>query len=391
MGFILQLGSNGASRVLYIYLVAYLAGLEPDFATAHATLLGYVSSLVILFSLNIYQHTIARNGNNLQAALASCAFQYRALLLSGLGLWAAALLMWLLEWQVSLGVLVVLASLSLAQVEVTFSMVTAHGKEWRPLFYYGSQSVFFVSYLIMVSQQLSVAPTVLVSVTPLFLITFLAYKQLKAKEPSLAVVSGMARLEEYRERAIALLGQAPVAATVPALIYLIANYGGQSNQIPQLLLFISYGGAVVFLLGNTYQFYGHTLIPRLLRVVESRQWRILLLTSGGVIGASLLLTLPIGVLLGWMKEGEIRSWPAEWYLSVGTFAAGTALAQWYSAIFVGLKKPAFIGLSNVAYLFAAVSLYATSHLAFYYVIAVAAFIRVATQAALFSSRLATIK
>jgi len=370
-----------------MYLVAYLAGLDAGYSVTHATLLGYATSLVALFGFNIYQHTIARHSNNLEIALDACAFQYRLLLIAGSGLWAATLAGWISGWNLPLGLMAVLASLGLAQTEVTFSMVTAHGKTWRPLLFYGSQSIFIVCYLLMVSQKMAVVPTVLISVAPLFLINYLAYRQLRTHGSSNVPKDRTSRLEEYRERAVALLAQAPVVATVPALIYLMGSYSGRADQIPQLLLFVSYAGAVVFILSNSYHFYGHSLMPRLLALLRTGQWHLLLMLTVGVIITSLLLTVPVGVLLGWMKEGKIVSWPMEWYLSVGVFAAGTALTQWYSAICVGLKKPLLITITNTIYLFVAVLIVGLNYSIFYHVLAISIVVRFVIQGMFFGLRL----
>lgn len=389
MGFILQLASNGASRLLFMYLVAYLASRDAGYATPHAALLGYASSLVVLFGLNIYQHTIARNSTNLEVALDSCSFQFRLLLTAGCGLWSATFLGWLLGWQPPLGLMAALAGVGLAQSEVTFSMATARARTWRPLLYYGTQSIFFACYLLMVWQKMSVVSTVLTSVVPLFLINYGAYKQLQLlpHTPLFSTKGLTIRLYEYRERAAALLAQAPVVATVPALIYLMGRDSGQADQIPQLMLFISYAGAVVFILGNTYQFYGHSLVTRLLVLINSGKWNILLLLSLGVIASSLLLTLPMGLLLGWMKEGKSEYWPMAWYLSVGVFAAGTALSQWYSAICIGLQKPAFITISNATYFLSAVFIYSFADSVFYYILAMSVIVRFVMQSTSFSLRL----
>lgn len=386
MGFILQLGSNGVSRLLYLYLVTFLAGQDAGYAAAHATLLGYAMSLIVLFGLNVYQHTIARYGDNLARALDSCSFQYRFLLIAESGVCTVVLVGLMLGWHLPLGLLAVLVGLGLAQSEVTFSMVTAHGMVWRPLLYYGSQSIFFACYLLLVWQKMPVVPTVLISVVPLFLINHWAYVRLRSTRSLLARENLAARLEEYRDRASTLLAIAPVIVTVPALIYLMGNHTGHADQIPQLLLFISFGGAVVFIMGNTYQFYGRDMVRKLLAYLNAGQWRILLALTMGVIASCFLLTIPIGVLIEWMKAGKVEYWPLQWYLCIGVFAAGTALTQWYSAICVGLKRSLYITIPNAIYFFTAILFSGFDFFIFYYVIMISAIIRCILQGMIFSAR-----
>lgn len=381
MGFILQLAGSGSSRLLYMYLVAYLASIDAHYAVGHATQLGYAASLAVIFGLNVYQHNIARNSTNVDVALDACSAQYRMLMVLGGPLWAVGLFIFLFAGVVPMALLAMISGIALAQSDVTFSMATARQKVWRPILYYGGHVAFFLIYLILVAQEMAVAITVLASVMCLFMINFVAYANLRLPMSVRSKEGGGWGIHDFRERLATLMGNIPVVAMVPALIYLMGNSFGQPEQIPQLLLFISFAGAIVFLLSNTYHFYGHQWAPKLLSLQENGKWHALLWLTVFVLVVSFVLSFPVGVLLAWMKEGKVELWPLNWYFSAAIFAAGVALTQWYSVICLGLRDSKLIAITNTIY-FVAALMSVIGGMVFYYALTAATIIRIVIQAAL---------
>lgn len=380
MGFILQLMSNGSNRLLYMYLIAHLANINSYNAVEHATQLGYAAGMAVFFGLNIYQHNIAHNAYKVQVALDTCSAQYRLLLTLGGALWGICLCLLLCLGSVPTILLAVLSGIALAQTDVTFSMATTCQKIWRPLLYYGSQIFFYTVYLVFVIKGMGVSLTVLCSVFCLFIINLVAYAYLSPQIPGSTKLVGHIRLPAFQERLTTLLGNSPVVLVVPAMIYLMGAIG-QPEQIPQLLLFVSFAGAIAFLLSNTYHFYGHQWSPKLLALYKNGDWHLLLSCSAVVFIASFMLSLPVGVLLGCMKKSAIYFWPISWYFCAGILAAGIILTQWYSVICLGISNARSITIGNSVYLACTLILFLGGGMSFIYALMIATIIRFALQAA----------
>jgi hypothetical protein len=359
MGFLLQLISNGGSRLVYMYLLGMLNQQAVDYASPHATLLANANGLSALFSLNAYQYYLAQQAKKAQTDLQSCDTQFRLLL----GAWvlaAGCMVIWGGTNQQVLPTIV--AALALALPELTFTMATALDKPWRAILFYGGQALFFCGYALAIAHHAEPVRAAMYASAPTLVVNIAAYLMLRDIAPP--DLSWLARLvvlaQECRIRLGTLIASIPIIATPSAMVYGLNLSSKTSAQIPQMLLFSSFVGAIVFIMGNVFQHYGKSLIPRLLDIQHRRNHKALWVLLLGVFALCLCLTVPVELLLSFVRQSFQHQWAHNWNLYATVAAAGAVILQWCTVISIHHGRTGPILLSNLTYLLLASILAATT-------------------------------
>lgn len=356
-----------------MYLLGILNQLSVDYSTPHAALLANANGLCALFSLNAYQFYIAKQTGNTPSDLASCETQFTLLLV----LWmvTASLMVCLGDTTVAPQVLpTVVAALALALPELTFTIATAKDKPWRAILFYGTQAIFFCGYALAIHQRTNPIQAALYAAVPTVAINLLAYRALRdqgAPRPS-ALASLRALGQEGKERLGTLMASMPIIATPSAMVYGLGLDPKTAAQIPQMLLFSSFVGAVVFVMGNVFQHYGKDMVPRLLALQRQGNTRVLAMLLTGVLALCLCLTYPVDILLSYARQSFQHHWAHNWYIYAAITAAGAVILQWYTVICIHHGRTGAIMISNLAYLILATGLAATTTLTGIHVFAILA-------------------
>jgi hypothetical protein len=361
MGFALQLLSNGASRLVYMYLLGVLNQLAIDYSTPHATLLANANGLCALFSLNAYQFYIAKQTGNPSSDLTSCDTQFKLVLV--LWLVATCLMLGLSNTMVGAQVLPTLvAALALALPELTFTIATAKNKPWRAILFYGTQAIFFGGYALAIHLRTSPLLAALYASMPTVAINLLAYQMLRSRHAHQPFTSTALRTlgQECKERLGTLAASLPIIATPSAMAYGLGLDPGTTAQIPQMLLFSSFVGAVVFIMGNVFQHYGKDMVPRLLTLQNNGDQKSLALLITGVLALCLCLTFPVDLLLSYVRHSFQHQWTHNWYIYAAITAAGAVILQWYTVICIHHGRTGTVLISNLGYLILATGLAATA-------------------------------
>lgn len=350
MGFVLQVASSAASRLVYMYLLGLITQLEPGFAVPHAAVLANASGLAALFALNAFLHYLSKNTAEDDWVLRTMRVQFE-LLVFLLILAAASMLTWggsqsFLTW-----ITVMVGALALALPEVVFTMASVRKLAWRPLVLYGGQALFYLGYIMAVAQKQAPDMAVLYGATPTLLICLVLAIRLRiVKDTSTWLERWKTLASTLRLRLGMLASSVPVIAMPPALVYLMQAGGTQADQIPQMLLFISFSGALAFLMGNVFQHFGKDLVPRLLVVQEQAQtWR-LLVVLGMVMLLCAGLAWPIDLAMKMFKDGFQIPFDGPWVAYAVIMATSAIMLQWHTVISLHHGQPRSVLRSNVLYL-----------------------------------------
>ncbi|MEK8085719.1 hypothetical protein WNB94_04840 [Aquabacterium sp. A3] len=350
MGFLLQVASSAASRLVYMYLLGLITQLEPTFAVPHAALLANANGLCALFTLNVFQHYLANSNAAEHDAVRPVRAQFELLSLLLL-LSTALMLIGSGHAAFSTWSTVLVGALALALPEVVFTMATARNLAWRALILYGGHTVFFGGYILAVIQQQAPVTAVLYAAGPTFATCLaLVTLALPANSPSRWRDRQQALLGTLRLRIHLLASSLPVIAMPPALVFLMQVTPGMAEQIPQMLLFISFAGALVFLMGNVFQHYGRDLLPKLLVIhAQGQLWRLAALI-GVVIVFCTGLVWPIDMAMHMFKNGFQAPFDGPWVAYAVVLATSTIVLQWHTVISLHHGQPRSVLKSNLVYL-----------------------------------------
>lgn len=359
MGFSLQLLINAASRLAYMVLLGLLNQQTPSIGAEHAALLANAHALSAVFTLNAFQHYIACRTTDAQADLAPCQSQFKVI--AGL---MVCLLIATLAWphltdgaDAPLLMLTVLAALALALPELLYTMATAKDWFWRPLTFYGVQTLFYMGYGLALLGTQTTTAAVLWSSIPLLVISLPAFALLRAAPASPVSGDGLRRLiATLRLRLGTLVASAPIIATPPAMVYVLGLSDDKAGQIPQMLLFSSFVGALAFFMGNLFQHHGRSLLPRLLSIQRDARYRSLAILLGAVLLLNTALALPVEFVLTHLKSSFHDQWPGLWYTHAIVCASAAVVLQWYITVSMhhARSRPALA--TNLLYLLLACAL-----------------------------------
>jgi hypothetical protein len=363
MGFAIQLLSNGASRLIYMYLLGVLNQLDVHYATPHAALLTNTNGLCALFSLNAFQYYIARKTPDIDADLRSCQTQFKLLVT----LWVTTLACMALlgPWEelpwLKYALPTVAAAVSLALPEITFTMATARDKAWKSILFYGGQSIFFGGYALAIIRREGPMQASLYASVPTVLVNLIAYQALQRPKYGQNLRQALAQLgKECHIRLSTLIASLPIIAAPSAMVSVMEHSPETAAQIPQMLLFSSFAGALVFVMGNFFQHYGKDLIPKLLEIQRRQNHLALLGLVLGVFVLCTVLTMPVELLLTYARHSFQHDWARNWYINAAITATGAVILQWYTVICMHHGDSRTILWSNIAYLLLAIALTATT-------------------------------
>ena len=351
MGFALQLFTNAASRFIYMFLLGMLNNSSPSYSNPHATLLANATGLTAVFSLNAFQHYIGRKTNDTVRDLQPYGAQFIVLamaliiILTTLSLFAATSTEchWLIP--------TLAAAIALTLPELLYTIATAQDRPWRALVLYGGQSIFFIGYGIGVSQHETLLITTLCAATPALIVNSVLFLKLNSHTPKSSIQAGVESLgKTIRTRIGMLAASAPVIATPPALVCLLNQSSDGIPQVPQMLLFSSFVGAIVFLMGNVFQHYGRDLLAPLLKIQKHQMHARLLGLLAGMFTLSLILTAPVELILSQLKSNFAHEWTNNWYISAAVSATGTVILQWYTITCVHHGNTRPVLYANLLYL-----------------------------------------
>lgn len=357
MSFSLQLLLNAASRLVYMGLLGLLNQQTPNVGAEHAALLANAHGLGALFTLNVFQHYIACRTTDPQADLAPCQTQFK--LIASL---AVCLLAMTMAWPhlndgapAPLLLLTVLAALALALPELVFTMATARDWFWRPLTFYGIQTLFYIGYGLALLGTQTTMTAVLWSSIPVLIISVLAFATLRTT--TVPMREGLTRLKAtLRLRLGTLVANAPIIATSPAIVYVLGLSDDKAGQIPQMLLFSSFVGALAFFMGNLFQHHGRSLLPRLLRIQGEARYRSLAILLGAVLLLNTGLALPLEFVLAHLKSSFHAHWPSLWYVHAIVCASAAVVLQWYITVSMHHARSRPVLATNLLYLLLACAL-----------------------------------
>jgi len=337
MGFAIQLLSNGASRLIYMYLLGVLNQLDVHYATPHAALLTNTNGLCALFSLNAFQYYIASKTPDIDADLRSCQTQFKLLVT----LWVTTLACMALlgPWEelpwLKYALPTVAAAVSLALPEITFTMATARDKAWKSILFYGGQSIFFGGYALAIIRREGPMQASLYASVPTVLVNLIAYQALQRPKYGQNLRQALAQLgKECHIRLSTLIASLPIIA--------------------------AFAGALVFVMGNFFQHYGKDLIPKLLEIQRRQNHLALLGLVLGVFVLCTVLTMPVELLLTYARHSFQHDWARNWYINAAITATGAVILQWYTVICMHHGDSRTILWSNIAYLLLAIALTATT-------------------------------
>lgn len=380
MGFTLQLLTNAGSRLIYMALLGLLNQRDAGGTTAHATLLANAHAVSALFTLNAFQYYIARQTVDGNRDLGPCRTQF-VLIVAML----SVLLITALAWPAASGhdapmlCSILIAALSLALPELIFTLATAHNKVWRPLTFYGTQSAFYVGYGLALWLDQSPAMAAISACLPSLLISLALFQSLRLDHVPSDWRSATKNLAAtLKLRLSTLAASVPIIATPPAMAYFMGKSPETAWQIPQMLLFSSFAGALAFLMGNVFQHHGRDLMPILLRLQRDQRVKVVLTVLAGIFILSTTLAWPVEMILALLKSRLHQPWPGHWMLYAATCATAAVVLQWYTTVCMHHARPRPVMASNALYLMMAIALTSTtlsSSLHVFTILAICALVR----------------
>jgi len=346
----LQIFSNATARIIYIYLISFLANINNSNSNNIAVYLGYAFGLVSLFNFNIFQYILISSAEGRFKALNSCYLQLYLFVIIQfiLILLSYIVIFYGIKIPIFLSVFNICLSFSIAEILMAIS--TIKEIRWRPITYYGSQSIWYILILYLLLNDIDHSYIVLSISLVMLIIYILSILAINKLQIFKIKVNSPQIINEYIRRSKGILTSFPIIFVMPIIIAIL-EYKESTEYLPKLLLFISYSGAVVFILGNIYQYYGITIVKKILlnnnKFENTNSFYLMI----ALFVFCLIIAFPIGFIFNLIKIHSLEALSLKWYIGAAIVATDISSGQWISAIKLANNKNIEIFLLNLLYLF----------------------------------------
>lgn len=335
-GFFSQIITTIIVRFVYISLIAEISKQNIVFSNLSILILTYSAVACSFISLSSPQFVFTYFRTEGASVIEACMYQLRILFI--IGLFLLLLLFILLPYNIADNYFIIVASVlliavAMAQAEVIYAIASGLSSRLKGVSYQGTTLVFFIIYLFCIINKINLQLCIIYSSLAFFVSNFILY----------AVISKPYKLLSntikfhLKKRLALLFGALPELLFFPFLISMISAKQPEIN-LADVALFVSFFGALMFILSNYYNYFGIEINDLMSTKLEKNGVVAIFSIFLVLIFVTIVISVPMGFLFNLLTTYQVKIAPVNWMLSASLISSALLFNFWYISFSMKYRK-----------------------------------------------------